>query len=177
MNLVKIKCWSFTCLYRFCKLLQSLKRLKALSHVVSEFLTQTLFGELHAASHETGPVHGLNARCWKNSQWWHINLPSSMTDCQLVYEWHTVMTTVVFNHLFTDGAVVALPTLGLGLSTMSKPLTSRAQFSCRSAAHGTVREIVWMNPAVTSKGASAVSRSSLRDCEKRHDASLSSCTV
>lgn len=59
--------------------------------------------------------------------------------------------------------VVTLPTLGLGLSTISKPLISRAQFSCSKAAHGTVSDIVWMNPAITSKGASAVSRSSLSD--------------
>lgn len=62
---------------------------------------------------------------------------------------------------------VCLPTLGLGLSTISKPFTSRAQFSCSSAAHGTVKDIVWMNPAITSKGASAVSRSSLRDYKTR----------
>lgn len=61
---------------------------------------------------------------------------------------------------------ISLPTLGLGLNTISKPLTSRAQFSCRSAAHGTDSEIVWMNPAVTSKGASAVSSSSFSDWTK-----------
>lgn len=65
---------------------------------------------------------------------------------------------------FKDGS---LPTLGLGLSTISKPLISRAQFSCSRAAHGTVREIVWINPAMTSKGASAVSRSSLSDCRTK----------
>lgn len=77
------------------------------------------------------------------------------------------MATDALNHLFTNNVTVALPILGLGLSTISKPLTSRAQFSCSRAAHGTVREIVWMKPAVTSKGASAVSRSSLRDCGTR----------
>lgn len=66
-----------------------------------------------------------------------------------------------------------LPTLGLGLSTISKPLISRAQFSCSRAAHGTVREIVWMNPAITSKGASAVSRSSLSDWERKENAQVS----
>lgn len=55
------------------------------------------------------------------------------------------------------------PALGLGLNTISRPLTSRAQFSCTKAAHGTVRVIVWMNPAITSKGASAFSKSSLSD--------------
>lgn len=68
--------------------------------------------------------------------------------------------------------VVTLPTLGLGLSTISKPLISRAQFSCSKAAHGTVSDIVWMNPAITSKGASAVSRSSLSDWEIRRNAEV-----
>lgn len=66
---------------------------------------------------------------------------------------------------FTWNISFFLPALGLGLSTISKPLTSRAQFSCTKAAHGTVREIVWMNPAMTSKGASAFSKSSLSDWE------------
>lgn len=58
-----------------------------------------------------------------------------------------------------------LPTLGLGLNTISNPLTTRAQFSCTRAAHGTVKEIVWINPVMTSNGASAVSRSSFSDWE------------
>lgn len=67
----------------------------------------------------------------------------------------------------------SLPTRGLGLNTISKPLTSRAQFSCRRAAHGTVSEIVWMNPAITSKGASAVSSSSFSDWRTKNNAEAS----
>lgn len=57
-----------TCLYRLGKLLQSFKRLKTFAHIIRELLTEAFFGELHAARHETGPVHGLIARCWRNNQ-------------------------------------------------------------------------------------------------------------
>lgn len=60
-----------------------------------------------------------------------------------------------------------LPALGLGLNPISNPLTTRAQFSCTRAAHGTVREIVWINPVMTSNGASAVSSSSFSDWETK----------
>lgn len=47
--------------YCLCKLLQSFKRLEALSSVVREFLAQTFFGKLHTAGHKAGPAHGFSA--------------------------------------------------------------------------------------------------------------------
>lgn len=51
----------FTCFYCLCKLLQSFKRLEALSSVVCEFLAEAFFGKLHTAGHKTGPAHGFSA--------------------------------------------------------------------------------------------------------------------
>lgn len=67
----------------FCKLLQPLKRLETLSHIVCKFLAETLFGKLHAARHETGPAHGLRAGCWRDSQRWHSHWLFNKTKCQL----------------------------------------------------------------------------------------------
>lgn len=53
---------------------------------------------------------------------------------------------------------------GLDLKTISKPLTSRAQLSWSNEAHGTVREMAWMKPSVTSNGASTDSKISFKDC-------------
>ena len=55
-----------------------------------------------------------------------------------------------------------LPRRGRGRKAISNPLTSSAQLSCSKEPHGTDREIDCMNPSVTSKGASADSRISLR---------------
>lgn len=55
-----------------------------------------------------------------------------------------------------------LPSRGLGRKTISNPFTSSAQLSCSKEPHGTESEMDCMNPSVTSKGASADSRISLR---------------
>lgn len=55
-----------------------------------------------------------------------------------------------------------LPRRGRGRKTISNPFTSSAQLSCSKEPHGTDSEIAWMKPSVTSKGASADSRISLR---------------
>lgn len=75
----------------------------------------------------------------------HNIMPSIMTFSMLYHLCHLLMR-------------------GLGLKTISKPLTSRAQLSWSNEAHGTVREMAWMKPSVTSNGASTDSRISFRDC-------------
>lgn len=59
--------------------------------------------------------------------------------------------------LFTN-----LPRHGLGFKTISKPFTSSAQLSWSKEPQGMDRDIDWINPSVTSNGASADSRISFR---------------
>jgi len=65
-------------------------------------------------------------------------------------------------NLLFENEKISLPSLGLGLKTISNPFTSNAQLSCSNDPHGTDKEIDWINPSVTSRGASADSRISLR---------------